>query len=273
MTFELLADSALGFPLRIKRGIPLFSGRLIKRYNRFLADILLDSGEEITAHCVNTGRMEGLTRPGLRVWVSLAKNPDRKLKHTWELTEVAGEIIGTNTSFPNGFVKFLLEHRCLPMFPEYESFQSEVKIGPSHRVDFQLNLANGKRHLIEVKNCHLVYPDRIAYFPDSVSERATKHLHGLVECLDERTTASVLHFCQIPNVKALRPSDAHDPVFANAARLTKTQGLNFFGLCLLQTPEEIVVQGQIPVDLEPYSLAPVELWKNNNEEASKNPII
>ncbi|MGF1573097.1 MAG: DNA/RNA nuclease SfsA [Sumerlaeia bacterium] len=274
MTFELLSIDKSGFPIRIRRGgLGLTPGVLVQRYKRFLADIQLDSGELITAHCVNTGRMEGLTRPGLRVWVSPATNPNRKLKYTWELTEVAGEIIGTNTGFPNGFVKFLLENNLLSFLPEYHDFKAEVTVAKSHRVDFQLELEGGKRLLIEVKNCHLIYPDGIAYFPDSISERATKHLQGLVEQIDDSTQCCVLHLCQIPDVKAVRPSDAHDPVYAATARKNKLKGLNFFGLCLKQTPEEILVQGLVPVDLEPYSLANVEKWKLANEAASKKPII
>lgn len=272
MTFELLSTLEPGFPIRIRRGVELISGRLIQRYKRFLADIQLDSGEQITAHCVNTGRMEGLTRPGLRVWVSRAKNPNRKLKYTWELTEVEGEIIGTNTSFPNSFVAFLLEKKLIPFLPEYESFKSEVVVAASHRVDFQLNLANGFRQLMEVKNCHLVYPDRVAYFPDSVSERATKHLEGLTELIDSKTASCVLHLCQIPDVAAVRPSDLHDPVYAESARRNNLKGLQFFGLCLSQTPDEMTVQGQVPVDLTPYSLVNVEKWKKANELASKKPM-
>ena len=45
----------------------LVRGRLLQRYKRFLADVILDRGEAITAACPNTGSMLGLTAPGATV--------------------------------------------------------------------------------------------------------------------------------------------------------------------------------------------------------------
>ena len=67
----------------MKFDAPLVSGTLIKRYKRFLTDVTLDSGEQITASCPNTGSMMGLKDEGNRVWLSVSDNPKRKYKHTW----------------------------------------------------------------------------------------------------------------------------------------------------------------------------------------------
>jgi len=270
--FDFDINQFNGFPFSFKRTEPFIPGTLIKRYKRFLSDIELEDGKIITAHCVNTGRMEGLTRPGTKVWVSPANNPKRKLKYTWELTEIDGHIIGTNTSFPNRFVQLLLENRMLDFYGKYESVKPEVKVGPSHRVDFFLEKKRGKSVYVEVKNCHLIYPDLVAYFPDSVSERATKHLHGLLELMDEKHLSEVLFFCQIPTVEKVKPSDAHDPTFAQMAREVGKKGLKFRSIAISQDAESVTVLGAVPVDLKPYQLEKVLAWKKENERLSKQPI-
>lgn len=258
------------YPISIDREMELLEGTLIKRYKRFMADIELNDGRQVTAHCVNTGRMEGLTTPGTRVWVSPAQNPNRKLKFTWELAEIDGEMIGTNTGFPNQLVRYLLSHKLIPFFQHYDASKPEHKIGPSHRVDFLLTRDSGKNLYLEVKNCHLVYPDRVAYFPDSVSERATKHVNALVEETSDEVESAVLFLCQIPNVISVKPSDVHDPVFAEASRKAAKKGLEFYALSVRQTLDQIFIEGAVPVDLTPYPLEQVQAWKQQNDSRSIN---
>ncbi|MBI1292351.1 hypothetical protein GC173_14115, partial [bacterium] len=115
---------------------PLVPGTLVRRYNRFMADVKLDSGETVVAHCVNTGRMEGITQPGLRVWLSHEPSPTRKLAYTWQITEVEGPIlVGTNTALPNQIVGSILRERLLPGFP-WDELQSERRYGENSRIDF-----------------------------------------------------------------------------------------------------------------------------------------
>lgn len=247
---------------RMPFAAPLLPGVLLRRRDRFLADILLDSGETIVAHCVNTGRMEGLTLPGRRVHVSRATSATRRLAFTWELTEVNGVIIGTNTAIPNRLVLELLTKRLLPPFADHSELCPERRFGERSRVDFWLR-RGGREHYVEVKNCHLVYPDGLGYFPDSISERATHHLHELSAMVRAGHEATVLFVVQRADVQGLRPSDVHDPAFATAARAAGAAGVRFLALCVEPRLDALLVRGLVPVDLEPYDLKHQGTWREN----------
>jgi sugar fermentation stimulation protein A len=257
------------FPITLPRESPLVEGVLVRRHKRFLADVELSLGGLVTAHCVNTGAMEGLTNPGTRVWLSRASNPKRLLQWTWEMAEIDGQLIGTNTSLPNRVVKSLLEMRALPWLKACKTFKPEQRYGANSRVDFLIEMPDHILYL-EVKNNHLVYPDRRAYFPDSVSERGTHHLLELARQIRPGVRAEVLFFCQLPGVKAVRPSDVHDPEFARTARETAKAGLRFSAICLRQDPECLIVEGKVPVDLKPYPVERAQRWKNENKARLKD---
>lgn len=261
----------MAFPVRIERRAPLVGGTLLKRYKRFLADIRLEDGRIVVAHCVNTGAMEGLTRPGTRVWASESDNPARKLKYTWELAEVDGALLGVDTSLPNRIVGRLLAAGKLPWLGAFDECVAERKYGDNRRIDFWLR--KGEREtFVEVKNCHLLYPDGFAYFPDTVSERAAHHVRELAKAASSGHRAEVLFFCQIPGAKGVRPSDVHDPAFAAATREAAKAGVVFSAIALAQTPNEIVVLGRVPVDLEPYATESVETWRRRNRELRDVPL-
>lgn len=229
----------------------------------------LDSGETVTAHCVNTGAMEGLTRPGIPVWLSQSDNPKRKLKYTWELAEVDGRMWGVNTSLPNKLVGRLLAEQKLSWLTQWTNVRPEKKYGEKSRVDFWLS-SGEREHFLEAKNCHLLYPDSYAYFPDCVSARAAGHLHELCNCIagcdgDRRVTAEVLFVVQIAGALCVRPSDLHDPTFAAAARLAAKKGVKFSAIGVAHTEDAITVYGPIPVDLKPYDTAPHALWRAGNK--------
>lgn len=251
-------------PLLVWRwpGAPLFPARLVRRYNRFLADFESESEAHpgpLTAHCVNTGRMEGLTAPGLRCWLSHDPSPNRKLHYTWQITELDGRMVGTNTAVPNQLVKALLEARRLPGFEGWTTLRPEAPYGENSRVDFLVTDDEGE-HYIEVKNCHLIYGDHRGYFPDSVSARATKHLEELTALVRAGRRATVLFTAQRGDVDAVRPSDAHDPTFAAAARVAHAAGVRFMALEVVPTVEAAVVTRAIPADLAPYDSAPMTAW-------------
>ena len=153
---------------------PLLPGTLIKRYKRFFAEIELDSGEIITAHCPNTGPMTGVLIPGNPVLVSPSENPKRKLAYTWELIKVCDTVptwVGVNTGLPNRVVKLALELRLFPDLGNYTAIKPEVVYGKENksRVDFWLT-GEEKPIFLEVKNTTWV-KDTLALFPDTVTER------------------------------------------------------------------------------------------------------
>ena len=262
------SPAADGFPVRYPRRRKLIEGRLIRRTKRFLADVELGTGEVVTAHCANTGAMEGLTRAGSRVWVARAENPKRKLAWDWELAEgpdeLGGRIFGAHTGVPNRLVRRLLDDghldRMLGWPTSVGELVPEKGYGERSRIDFWLRRGSAELYL-EVKNCHLVYPDGRAYFPDAVSARAARHLEELAAVAEAGHRAEVLFVCQTGPVEAVRPSDVHDPIFAATARRVAAKGVRFRALAVTNTLDEIRVDGPVPVDLEPYPTEEIETWR------------
>ena len=243
---------------------PLLAGRLVDRYERFIAEIELDDGARIRAHCVNPGRMEGLVEPGVRVWVwKVPPESKRKLRYTWELVEDPDPdidmIVGANTVAPNRIIGELLGARALPGLRRYRALRTEVAYGERSRVDF---LLEGKTpHYVEVKNSHLRYPDARSYFPDSVSARASHHLEALADVVEDGAKATVLFVSQRPDVRAVRPSILHDPTFAETARAVAERGVRFRAVTVRATTEAYEVVREIPVDLSIYATEKHEQWR------------
>jgi sugar fermentation stimulation protein A len=247
---------------------PLVPATLVRRYHRFLSDLRLENGTVVEAHCVNSGSMEGLVRPGAPVW-AMEKPGAGKLRWVWELSEHPGfegrpdtrAWVGANTSRPNVVVKAMLAAHALPELGPYDRFAAEKKYGENSRIDFLLE-SGGSSHYVEVKNVHLVYPDGVAYFPDSKSERATKHLDELSKLVAEGHRATVVFFVQRDDAVRVRPSDLHDPAFAAAARRAAAAGVRFLGLRVKPTLEGLVVaEAILPVDLLPYDTTPLAPWR------------
>ena len=246
----------------IPHAIPLQPARLVQRYDRFIADVELDDGRLVSAHCVNPGRMEGLVRPGAPVWVSPApEGSKRKLKWTLELMELDGRMVGANTVVPNRIAEQLVRHRLIPGLRRWRKLEREVPYGDGSRID--LMLRGARDHLVEVKNCHLVYPDKRAYFPDSVSARAAKHLHELIREVREGRRATVLFVLQRTDGRSLRPSQLHDPAFAAAAREAGEAGVRFRAARIDPQPEGFRFQRMIPVDLAPYDEATLQDFRED----------
>lgn len=237
----------------------LLPGRLVRRYERFVAEVCLDQGPTVQAHCVNPGRMEGLVIAGARVWLSQSPIPTRALGYTWELIEHEGRLIGTNTTLPNRLVGLALERKAFSGLQDVHTVRPEQAFGRGHRVDFMLQRAAG-RHLVEVKNCHLVYADGWGYFPDSNSERAVKHVEALTRVVQRGHQASVYFTVQRNDALGVRPSALHAPAFARALRHGAKHGLEVRAFQFTPSLEGLDFTAELEVDLSPYDLGPIRKW-------------
>ncbi|MBW8189516.1 DNA/RNA nuclease SfsA [Neiella marina] len=154
---------------------------LVKRYKRFLADVILADGSELTVHCPNTGSMKNCGSPGDRVWLSRSDNPKRKYAYTWELTEnAAGDFICINTQRANPLVATAIAAEKIEALAGYDSLQREVRYGENSRIDIFLSNGNQANAYVEIKSCTLLEQDGIGYFPDAVTTRGQKHLQELM---------------------------------------------------------------------------------------------
>jgi len=204
---------------------PLKRGQLVQRYKRFLADIALEDGTEITAHCPNPGAMLGLNMPGLPVWVSRSPDPKRKLAHTLELVEVDGGLVGINTMHPNRLVAEALAADAIPELTGYAVHRREVKYGQASRVDFLLEAPDRPRCWLEIKNCHLRRSGSLAEFPDCVAARSTKHLRELEAMVAEGDRAVALFVVQRTDCDAFSACHDLDPAFARGLEAAADAGV------------------------------------------------
>jgi sugar fermentation stimulation protein A len=140
-----------------------------------------------------------------------------------------------------------------------EELKAEQVYGRGHRIDL-LGLRRGAQCFIEVKNCHLVYPDGRGYFPDSYSARASQHVEALTRLAVRGVEAHVVFTLQRADVTALRPSALHDPDFARACRAAGKRGVRFHALRLLPSTEGVQFDCALPVELERYDVTPVRAW-------------
>jgi sugar fermentation stimulation protein A len=214
-------------PATASRGLvwpKLISGILLRRYKRFLADVKLETGEIVTAHCPNTGSMKGCCEPGRTVYLSLHDNPKRKYKYTWELIAMPTSLVGVNTLVPNRLVYKSIDEKRIPELSEYSSFQREVKIGEHSRIDMMLTGKGGERCYVEIKNCTLV-TEGIAQFPDAVTSRGLKHITELENLAEAGHRCMMFYFIQRMDAQVFQPADDIDPEYGRGLRRAAQNGV------------------------------------------------
>lgn len=226
----------------------LISGRLVRRYKRFLADVILDDdGSEITAHCANPGSMLGLNAPGSRVYLSRSDNPARKLPLSWELIEADGVLVGISTAHPNRLVEEAILAGSVPGLSGYPQLRREVKYGMNSRIDILLEAPDRPRCYVEVKNVHLMRQPGLAEFPDSVTARGAKHLRELSDMVREGHRAVMVYLVQRPDCDRLAMASDIDPAYAEALVEARAAGVEVIAIGCSVTSEAIRVNRVVEV--------------------------
>jgi sugar fermentation stimulation protein A len=230
---------------------PLIPATLVRRYKRFLADVILPSGEEITAHVANPGAMTGLAAPGTRVWLSKSDDPKRKLPYAWELAEVdfggGVELVGVNTAYPNRLVHEALIADRIPECAGYPSLRREVRYGENSRVDFLLEGADRPACYLEIKNVHLMRTPGLAEFPDSVTARGARHMQELATMVGAGARAMVLFLIQIGSAARFAPAADIDPAYAASLEAARSRGVEALAYTCAVTTEGIAVDKRVPI--------------------------
>ena len=240
----------MDFPSPLERGV------LVARYKRFFADVALDDGREITAHCPNPGAMLGLNMPGLPAYVSRSDSPKRKLAHTLELVEADGGLVGINTLHPNRLVAEALAADHFPELTGYASHRREVKYGLNSRVDFLLTGETRPACWLEVKNCHLRRSGTLAEFPDCVAARSLKHLRELTAMVEAGDRAVMLFVIQRTDCDVFSACADLDPAFAVALEASANSGVEVLVYACRLTLSTVEIAHRIPWVRRRASLAP-----------------
>ena len=233
----------------------LTEARLLRRYKRFLADVELPGGEEITVHCPNTGAMTGCAEPGSRVWLSHSKVKTRKYPHTWELVETSSGMACIHSAKANKVVREAFELGLIRGFEAYPEIRSEVKYGENSRVDLLLE-GEGGRVFVEVKSVTLARAGGWGVFPDAVSERGRKHLRELQAIRDDKTRA-VMFFCALhEGIETVCSAGDIDPRYRQALIEAMAAGVEVLSWGANITPRAIELSQPLPFSVD--SNTPVE---------------
>lgn len=228
-------------------------GTLLRRYKRFMADVRLDDGRELTIHCPNTGSMKNCVVPGSYCWFSDSGNPKRKYRHTWEVaTTPTGDLAGVNTGRANHLVRAAIESGVVTELQGYSTLRSEVCYGSEKsRIDFLLSAPGRPDCYVEVKSVTLLESPGEGLFPDAVSTRGSKHLRELMAMVSEGARA-VLVFCvQHTGVQWVSPADAIDPAYGRTLREAADAGVEILAYGARIEPDAgvIALERALPVRL------------------------
>ncbi len=231
----------------------LEQGQLLRRYKRFLADIELATGEQLTIHCPNTGSMLNCMREGGLVWFSRSSDPKRKLPGTWEISETPqGRLACVNTGRANALVEEALRAGIITELAGFTALKREVAYGEEgSRIDFRLEF-DGAPAYVEVKSVTLGYADSTtAAFPDAVTQRGAKHLRELAKLARQGIRAVQLYCVNLTGIEAVRPADEIDMAYAQALKVAAAEGVEVLAYGTRLDAEGIVIDRRLPVILTP----------------------
>ena len=226
---------------------PLVHGKLIRRYKRFLADIELDSGEIVVAHCTNSGSMKTCIEEGAEVYLTHVDDPKRKTKYTWEMIKINDDWIGVNTGIPNILVYEAIRDQEIEGLNTYTEAKREVKFEDS-RFDVFANNAQ-EACFIEVKNVSMKVGE-YARFPDAVTTRGKKHLETLIRVKESGMRALMFYVIQRSDVSVFGTANDIDPAYAETLKKAMDNGVEVFAYQAKVKPEGIKLVKQLPIDID-----------------------
>ncbi len=225
---------------------PLARATLLRRYKRFLADVALEDGAELTVHCANPGSMLEVAVPGQPVLLSRSENQKRKLAYTWEMIRLSGSWVGVNTARTNSFAEAAIRKHRIVELRGYRGLHREVRTGDS-RIDFLLSDASKPDCLVEVKNVTLTDGSGTAIFPDSVTRRGQKHLRELIKIAARGQRAAMLFWVNRGDCHAFGPADHIDPAYGRLLRSARDKGVEILAYRAHLTPKQVTVDTSIPI--------------------------
>ena len=231
---------------------PLLRGTLLRRYKRFFADVVLDDGETVTAHCPNPGSMLSVDQPGSEVWLTRAEGARRTLAYRWELIRVGNSLVGINTCRPNSLVSEALAQGRIPRLSGYSSVRREVRYGRNSRIDLLLDSPDRPTCLVEVKNVTLKrgFGDLTPVeFPDAITVRGAKHLAELAEAAKRGDRAVMLYVAQRPDANRLAFASDLDPEYARGVRAAASAGVESWCYRCHVDLGKVRLEDEIPVEL------------------------
>lgn len=225
---------------------PLLSGTLVKRYQRFLADIVLEDGTPITAHCANSGSLLTLKEPGSDVWVSkVPDDKERKLRYDWQLIRQGDGLVSINTSLTNPLFEEALSRGILEDFAPYPVWKREVTCSPLMRVDFSLG-GQDKPFFVEIKSVTHTEGES-ALFPDAVTTRGSKHLQELTKLVQQGARAAVVYVIQRNDKDTFHYAHHIDPDYARYAQTARENGVEFFCFSCFLSLDEISIERKLDI--------------------------
>jgi sugar fermentation stimulation protein A len=226
---------------------PLVGGRLLRRYQRFLADVEMTDGQRVTVHCPNSGSMLGCLHEGAAVYCSPNHNPKRRTAFTWQMIAIGRQWVGINTMIPNELVARAAELEVLPRFHRVTRVRREVPVAAHTRIDLVVERADGPL-FVEVKNVTLVRGGE-AQFPDAVTARGAKHLEQLMALVEAGNAAAMVYVVQRQDAASFSPAADIDPAYAALYRQARRKGVSITVVEARVLPESITLVRELPLAL------------------------
>ncbi len=223
----------------------LEKGLFIKRYKRFFVDIKL--GKKIaTAHCPNTGSMEGLLAEGNKVYLTPNNNPKRKLKYGLEIIKSRNNLVGVNTHMANRIVEHGLKNNLIKELKNNYTIKPEVFFNKDTRFDFFLEKKD-KKCFVEVKNVTLFRNKDIAEFPDAPTKRGIKHLLALIDATKKNYKSYLIFLVQIQKMKYFKIAKDIDEKYYNNYIQAKKAGVNFLAYRCNISSKQIFIDKKLKI--------------------------